>query len=280
LNENTKRFLQSLFAHYYIWTGGILTLIVVVSAIFAPYLTPFGPYDISVVNRLELPSSTHLFGTDNLGRDLLTRILYGGRISLSVGFFSVLFATAAGTIIGLVAVYYRRLDGLIMRILDGFMAFPDIILAITLAAIWGSGMWSITLAIGTAMTPRMARMVRSVALTVKEMDYVESARAVGTRDWKILLKYYLPNCISPIIVQATAAFAGAILAESALSFLGIGIVPPTPTWGGMINEGRQYLASIPTISLFPGLAIGIAVLGLNLLGDGFRDVLDPRLRDR
>lgn len=279
MRDYTKRFLQTLFANNYIRIGGTIMIIIIFCSLFAPLLTKYDPLVIDPPSRLQVFSKEHILGTDELGRDLFSRILYGGRVSLKVGFFTVVFTTFFGTLIGLIAVYYKRINGIIMRIMDGLMAFPDIIIAITLAAIWGSGMWSIIIALSVAYLPRNVRLVHGTALSVMEMEYVESARAIGSTDFVIIFKYLLPNCISPIIVQAAAVFASAILSEAALSFLGVGIAPPTPTWGGMINGAKAYLTSVPTLAIFPGIAIALVVLGLNMFGDGLRDVLDPRLRD-
>ena len=263
----------------YVRVGGFIIFIFVFCAVFAPLLTKYSPLAVDPTNRLLLPSQQHLLGTDELGRDLFSRILYGTRISLLVGFFTVICSAISGTLIGLISVFYKRSNAIIMRILDGLMAFPDMIIAITLAALWGSGIWSIIFALTVASMPRMARIVRGTALSVVELEYVEAAKAIGCRDIYILIKCILPNCISPIIVQSTGVFAGAILSEASLSFLGVGINPPIPTLGGMINSSKTFLTVIPTVAIFPGIAIALAVLGMNLLGDGLRDVLDPRLRD-
>lgn len=264
--------------HPYILVGGLLVMLILLVALFAPFLTPYGPVDMTPKNRLQAPSSIHVMGTDEFGRDVMSRAFYGARISVQIGLSVVLITVVMGTVVGLIAGYYSKLDNIVMRFLDGLMAFPEIIIAITLAAIWGSGKMNIIFAMSFAYFPRMARVVRGSALCAKEVEYVEAAKAIGAKDIYIMYKHILPNCISPIIVQATFCFATAILAEAALSYLGVGIKEPAPSWGGMISQGRNYMAIAPWLVYFPGGAIILSVLGLNLLGDGLRDYLDPRLR--
>lgn len=216
-------------------------------------------------------------GTDQLGRDIFSRVLYGARASMTVGIGVVILTTLAGVVIGVTAGYYQRLDGILMRVMDGFMAFPAIIIAIILAAVWGTGKINIIMALSFAYFSRMARIARSSVLSIKEQDFVDSARIAGAGDGHILSRYILLNSLSPIIIQATFVFAVSILDESALSFLGIGIKAPEPSWGGMINDGRNYMTVFPWLMLFPGGIMLTAVLGLNILGDGLRDLLDPRL---
>ena len=217
-------------------------------------------------------------GTDHFGRDIMSRLIYGARVSIQIGISVVVLSTFIGGLIGLVAGYYSKVDNLIMRILDGFMAFPGIIIAIILAAICGAGKLNIIMALSFSYFPQMARVVRSCILIGKEWECVESAKSSGAQDGYILFKYILLNSLSPIIVQATFIFALAILDEAVLSFLGLGIEPPYPSWGGMITEGRAFMSVAPWEIMFPGVAIMITVLGLNLLGDGLRDYLDPRLK--
>lgn len=262
----------------YVMIGGIILIVLLLSALFAPLLAPHDPYQINGADRLQAPSAQYLLGTDNLGRDILSRLLYGTQVSMIVGFSCVAIALTSGIIVGLLCGYYPKADKIVMRFLDACMAFPDIIVAITLSAIWGSGKTSLIIALSIAYFPRMARTVRGSALAIKEMEYIESARAVGCNAVYILSRYILPNCLSPIIIQAAFIFAIAILGEAALSFLGVGIPYSTATWGGMLSESRNYIDS-PWMMIFPGAAIAISVLGLNLLGDGLRDLLDPRLRD-
>lgn len=277
--DNKKQFFNEMLRHRYITIGGTLVFLAIMMALLAPLLTAFDPIAVNTIDRLQGPSAVHLLGTDELGRDVLSRIVYGARVSMEVGLLVVILATVCGTAVGLIAGYFQRVDNLIMRVLDGLMAFPDIIIAVTLAAIWGSGKPVIIAAMSFAYFPRMARIVRGSAISVREMEYVESANAIGCKNSYTIMRYVLPNCISPIIVQGAFVFAAAILGEAALSFLGVGIKPPDPSWGGMVSQGRTFLTIAPWMVLFPGSAIALTVLGLNLLGDGLRDLLDPRLQD-
>lgn len=258
--------------------GIIIALILV--AIFASYLAPYDPTEADVLARLEAPSSEHLLGTDQLGRDILSRIIYGSRISLQVGIISVSIAIVFGVLLGTVAGYYGGIiDTLIMRVIDVMLAFPSILLAIAIMAILGPQLSNAMIAIGIVNLPRFARIVRSSVLTVKEEEYVEAAQALGARDSRILLHHVLPNCLAPIIVQATLSIATAILEAAGLSFLGLGAQPPTPEWGAMLSDGRSAIQLAPWVVTFPGLAILINVLGFNLFGDGLRDALDPKMKD-
>ncbi|MBN9347743.1 MAG: ABC transporter permease [Devosia sp.] len=222
------------------------------------------------------PSAEHWFGTDNLGRDVASRVFYGTRISLFIGIATVLLTGIAGTLLGLVAGYVRTLDGVLMRIMDGFMAFPALMLAVAITATLGPSSINAVVALAAVYIPRTARVVRASALVVSQLDYVESARVLGCSESRILWRHILPNCLGPLIVQLTFVFAYAVLSEAALSFLGMGTPPPTPTLGAVIAEGRDYVREAPWICLFPGLALLICVLGLNLMGDGLRDRFDPR----
>lgn len=262
----------------YMIIGGALIFIFVCLAIFAPWLARVDPLAINPANRLHPPSFAHWMGTDDLGRDIYSRVVFGSRTSIQIGFLVVFFSTALGLIVGLSAGYFKKADTIVMRILDGFMAFPDIIIAVTLAAVWGSGEFTLVLAMVTAYFPRMTRTVRAAAINVCDLEYVESAKSIGCTSFYIIRKYILPNSLSPIIVQAAFIFAAAVLSEAALSFLGVGIKPPAPTWGGMVSQGRTYIIIAPWVVVFPGIAIAMAVLGLNLLGDGLRDYMDPRLK--
>ncbi|MDO9109293.1 MAG: ABC transporter permease [Desulfatirhabdiaceae bacterium] len=258
--------------------GGVLVLVFVSLALFAPWLSRFDPLAIDPVNRLQPPSYGHWMGTDDLGRDIYSRVVFGSRISIQIGFWVVFLSTALGILVGLTAGYFKKVDAVVMRILDGLMAFPDIIIAVTLAAVWGSGKYTLVLAMVTAYFPRMTRTVRAAAINVCDLEYVESAKAIGCTSLYIIRKYILPNSLSPIVVQAAFIFAAAVLSEAALSFLGVGIKPPTPSWGGMVSQGRTYILIAPWVIVFPGIAIATVVLGLNLLGDGLRDHMDPRLK--
>ncbi len=258
--------------------GGTIVLAMVLVAILAPELSPYDPLEINVPRRLLGPSQAHLFGTDNVGRDILSRVIYGTRISLLVGSLVVACAAGAGIVIGLIAGYTDRLDRILMRIMDGLMAFPTTLLAIALMAALGARLSNVIIALAIVFMPRMARVVRSVTLVARELDYVKLAQALGATDARILRRHVLPNCLAPVIVQSTFTFAESVLAEAALSFLGVGLPPFIPSWGTIITTGRQFMQTAPWITLFPGLAILITVLGLNLLGDGLRDLADPRLR--
>lgn len=258
--------------------GGLIVLAVVLIAAFAPVLSPYDPQEIQVPQRLLGPGGLHPFGTDNLGRDIFSRVIYGARVSLLVGGLVVVCATVVGGAIGLLAGYDGRADRVLMRIMDGLMAFPTTLLAIALMAALGARLSNVIIALAIVFTPRVARIVRSVTLVVRELDYVQAAQALGARDARILFRHILPNGLAPVIVQATFIFADSVLAEAALSFLGVGLPPYIPSWGTIITAGRTFMQTAPWITIFPGVAILISVLGLNLLGDGLRDLADPRLR--
>jgi peptide/nickel transport system permease protein len=258
--------------------GGALFLLVVLIALLADVIAPFDPLKNNFRYRLGAPNATHLFGTDNFGRDVLSRVLHGSRVSLLIGLLVVALTGVFGTMIGAVSGYVRHLDNTIMRVMDGFMAFPPILLAIAIGAVLGPSLLNAVIALAVAYTPRTARIVRASVLVVREAEYVEAARALGAGHMRILFRHILANSLAPLLVQLTFIFALSILAEAVLSFIGVGPPPPTPTFGNIIADGRNYIAEAPWITLWPGLAIMITVLGLNLLGDGLRDVLDPRLK--
>jgi peptide/nickel transport system permease protein len=260
--------------------GGGIVLAITLVAVFAPVLSPHDPQGINVIDRLQGPNRTYPFGTDNLGRDTLSRVIFGARISLIVGTMVVLCSTVLGIAFGLASGYSDRLDRVLMRIMDGLMAFPSILLAIALMAALGARLSNVIIALAIVFTPRVARVVRSVTLVLRELDYVQAAQALGAPVSRILARHVLPNALAPVIVQATFIFAESVLAEAALSFLGVGLPPYIPSWGTIITTGRQFMQIAPWITIFPGLAILIMVLGLNLLGDGLRDLSDPRLRGR
>lgn len=257
--------------------GLIVITIIIVLAVLAPLIAPYAPSQIAVRDRLQGPGFLHLMGTDELGRDVFSRVLHSGRTSLTVGFAVVIFASAIGVTLGLVAGFFRRLDAPVSRLVDAMMAFPDILLAIALVAALGPSAVNVVIALGVVYAPRLARVVRASTLVIRELPYVEAARALGVPTPVILVRHVLRNVTSPLLVQATFIFANAILAEAGLSFLGVGIAPEIPTWGTMIAVGRQFLSQAPWIMWFPGAAIIITVLCLQLLGDGLRDFLDPRL---
>ena len=260
--------------------SGVFVLIVAVVAILAPLIAPHSPTFVDPVNRLKSPSTTNWFGTDDLGRDTFSRALYGARVSLLVGVSVMLVSTILGAIIGLVSGYYQRLDTPIMRVMDGLMAFPAILLAIAIMASLGPRTSNVVVALSVVYTPRMARLVRSMTLQLRDLPFVESARSIGLSDIPILGRYILMNSLSPVIVQATFTVAYAILAEASLSFLGAGVPPETPTWGNMLQDGERLITRAWWLSVFPGVALFLTVLTLTLFGDGLRDALDPRARER
>ncbi len=273
-----NRVLRRLRQHKLFLTGTALFAIVLAMAVFAPLIAPLPPDEIQFRHRFEPPSLAFPMGTDNFGRDLLSRVVYGARLSLEIGFTVVLLTGIFGTAIGAAAGYFRKLDNPLMRVMDALMAFPAILLAVAIAAALGASAVNAVIALAAVYTPRTARIVRASVLVVREMEYVQAARACGATNWRIMRRHILPNSLAPLIVQLTFIFAYAVLAEAILSFLGVGPEPPTPTWGNIVAEGRQYIREAPWITLFPGLAIAMTVLGLNLLGDGLRDALDPRMR--
>jgi peptide/nickel transport system permease protein len=272
------RMLRQLAAHRSFRIGLVLVTILVLCAIIGPMLTGIDPTAMSIRSRFKPPSPRFPFGTDQYGRDILTRVLHGGRLSLSIGFSVALLSGAFGALIGVAAGYFRALDPYVMRLMDALMAFPAILLAIGIGAALGSQASSIVIALAVAYVPRTARIMRASVLVIREMEYLQAARVSGAGDLHIIVKHVLPNSLGPLIVQLTFVFAYAILAEAALSFLGIGPPPPAPSWGNIIAEGRDYSVEAWWVMLFPGLAVSLAALGMNLLGDGLRDVLDPRLK--
>lgn len=258
--------------------AGLLVLVaLIVLSLLASVISPYDPAQLSVRNRLLPPSWQNLFGTDDLGRDVFTRVLYSGRTSIAVGFAVVIFSSIVGVFLGLMAGFFRKLDAPVSRLIDAMMAFPDILLAIALVAALGASATNVVIALGVVYAPRLARVVRASTLVIRELPYVEAARALGVPTPVTLVRHVLRNITSPLLVQATFIFANAILAEAGLSFLGVGISPDIPTWGTMISVGRQYMEQAPWIMWFPGGAIILAVLSLQLVGDGLRDFLDPRL---
>ncbi len=256
----------------------IFVLLVLVSAL-APLISPYDPNLTNTSELIKPPSSSYWMGTDELGRDVFSRIFYGARISLLVGVVAVAIAMATGTFFGLLAGYWRgNVDTVIMSVMDAVWAFPTLILALAITAALGPSLTNVVIAIGLVFTPGFARLVRGMVLTVREREYIESARAIGLNDWEIIGRYIWPNITSTMIVQASLNAAQAIIAEASMSFLGLGIQPPEASWGSMLKAGYPYLDMAPWLSIFPGLAILIVVLGLNFLGDGLRDALDVRIR--
>ena len=266
--------------HHLAFTGLIILGVIVVVGLLAPLLARYDPYEIHAADRLQPPGGTYWLGADRLGRDVFSRLVYGARISLGVGLATVIVCNLFGVLIGVASGYYRRLDNVLMRIMDGFMAFPSILLALGIMAVLGPDIKNTVIALSIVYIPRVARVVRSAVLSVREVDYITACRAMGVGDRRIMARHVLPNCMAPIIVQGTFIFAYAVIAEASLSFLGVGSSPEVPSWGNMLSDARQFLQRAPFLSIFPGLAIMLTVLSLNLLGDGLRDVLDPRLKDR
>jgi peptide/nickel transport system permease protein len=271
-------FLRRLFRRRLVLVGALVLMLIIMLAVFAPLLSPWSPTAIRVAQRLKPPSLQHWFGTDEFGRDILARIMFGARASLGIGLAVVAVSMACGTLLGLLAGYFRALDNIVMRLVDAMMALPDILLAIFLVAVLGASAANVVLALSIVYTPRVTRVVRASTLVVRELPFVEAARAIGVSTFRILTVHILLNVASPILVQATFIFAYAVLAEAGLSFLGAGVPPEVPTWGTMIASGQQYADQAFWLVLFPGLAIVSAAMSLQLVGDGLRDMLDPKLR--
>jgi len=268
-----KRFIVNRFAV----AGAVIVVTLFIVSFLAPYITPYSPDDLDAYHVLLPPSSAHWLGTDELGRDVLTRIIFGSRISLKVGFVAVGIATVIGTTAGLIAGYFGRwLDQLLMRLVDIMLCFPTFFLILAVIAMLEPSIWYIMIVIGLTGWMGVARLVRAEVLSLRERDFILAARAIGASNSRIIFRHILPNALSPVLVAATLGVAGAILTESALSFLGIGVQPPTPSWGNMLTAGKDYLEFAWWLSLFPGLAILITVIAYNLVGEGLRDALDPR----
>lgn len=258
--------------------GSGIFLVLLGMALLAPYISTHVPTRLNPANRLKPPSAANFLGTDEFGRDVWSLVLHGSRISLLVGMSTMLLTSFGGIVVGLVAGYSRRLDMVVMRVMDGLMAFPAILLAIALMAVRGPGVWNVIVALSIVYMPRTAMLIRSTVLSIRELDYVQAARALGREDAAIALRHILPNCVGPLLVQGSFIFAYAILAEAILGFLGVGVPPYVPSWGNVIASGKNVIREAFWVSLFPGVALTLAGLSLNLLGDGLRDLLDPRLR--
>jgi peptide/nickel transport system permease protein len=273
--------MKRLLRNFAFTAGAILTLLLLLIAVAAPLLSPFDPSVQDTSRRLEGPSRQHLLGLDDLGRDVLSRILFGARVSLRVGFSVVILASAVGITLGAIAGYFGGgVDTVVMRVSDILLAFPGILLAIAMVAVLGPSLNNVILALATSGWVGYARLVRGQVLKVREMEYVTAAKALGARSHRVILRHVLPNVVNPVIVMATLGLAGAILSEAALSFLGLGVQPPTPSWGAMLTAGRRYLGTANHLAIYPGIAIMLAVMGLNFLGDGLIDALDPKYRKR
>src|SRR6476659_2954490 len=258
--------------------GAAILVIVTLLALFAPWITPYGPMAMKISDRMQSPSLAHWFGTDELGRDVFSRVVFGARYSLMIGASVVVISVTVGVLLGLCAGFFRRLDGPVMRLVDAMMSFPDILLAIALVAVLGASMANVILALAIVYTPRVARVVRASTLVVRELLFIDAARALGVPTWRIMFIHILQNITAPILVQATFIFAYAVLAEAGLSFLGVGVPPALPTWGTMIATGQQFAHQAIWLVIFPGVAIILSALSLQMVGDGLRDLLDPRLR--
>lgn len=277
MHDLWRRFRRNKLAMF----GAAVVLFMVLLAVFAPVVTPYDPLHQVYADALQPPSRAHWFGTDDLGRDVLTRVIFGARNSMSAGVVSVGLALLIGLPVGLLSGYYRGFwdEVVIMRITDAFQAIPFLILALAMAAVLGPGLWKAMLAIGIGLTPAFIRMVRAQVLAHRESDYVLAAKAMGATDLRVMFRHLLPNIAGPIIVQASLATASAIIAEAGLSYLGLGIQPPDPAWGSSLRFAQGYLTIAPWMSYYPGLAIFVTVLSINLFGDGLRDMLDPRMKN-
>ena len=269
---------KRLLRHRLFMTGLVLFLIIAIAAILAPWITDVDPNRLSMRNKFKSPGEGWVFGTDSFGRSLWSRVVWGAQLSMMIGASVVALNAVFGILIGAAAGYFRRIDNLLMRINDALMAFPAILLAIAVTSVLGPSTFNVILALGIVYIPRTARIVRSSVIVLREMEFVQAAVAAGAGHWRILTRHILPNAMAPVIVQLSFLFAFAVLSEATLSFLGVGAVPPTPTWGNIMAEGRDFMREAPWIITIPGIALMITVMGLNFLGDGLRDVLDPRLR--
>lgn len=275
-----RKTLARLFARKIVLMSAIVLLFIAATAVFYPLMTESDPNEMNISMRLHAPSWAHWAGNDELGRDVMQRIIYGARYSLMIGFFTALGAVVLGTLLGMLAGYFRRLDAPLMRLVDAMMAFPDILLGIALVSILGASLWNVILALVIVYTPRVARVVRASTLVLRELLFVDAAKALGVRTPLILWRHILPNLLSPVLVQVTFIFAYAILAEAGLSFLGVGVPPEIPTWGTMISGSLEYADKAIWTILVPGIAIVLTALSLQLLGDGVRDLLDPKLKQK
>ena len=277
-SSETWLFIRRLLRRRTVAFGLFVLTVFVLLAVLAPLIAPYAPGKLSISNRLTAPNGIWFFGTDEFGRDVFSRTLYAGQLSLAVGAAVVVLASLIGITLGLLAGFFQRLDTPIARLIDAMMAFPDILLAIALVAALGPSLTTVIVALSIVYAPRLARVVRASTLVIRELPYIEASRALGISTPHILTRHVLRNLLSPILVQGTFLFAQAMLAEAGLSFLGLGVSPEIPTWGTMIASGRQYVGQADWMTLFPGFAIILAVLSLQMVGDGLRDLLDPRLR--
>ncbi|WP_368271144.1 ABC transporter permease [Enterocloster lavalensis] len=273
-----KRNWRKFFGKYnMVLIGGIMFLIMVIVAFLATSIAPYDPQHMNMMESLRPPSAAHLCGTDEFGRDVFSRIIYGARISLSISLSVLVLVGIFGTVLGMLAGFYHTADTVIMRFMDGLMAFPTVILALVILTVLGSGIPNLVLALSITQLPRMVRTVRTTVISAKQLEHVEAARAMGASDARIMFRYILPLCVSPMIVRLTLIMALTVLNEASLTFLGVGLSPDIPSWGTILSEARQHIYTSPYLIFLPGLAILWSVMSLNLLGDGLRDVLDPKL---
>lgn len=273
-NDFIKRFAKNKLAII----GIVVLAVIILAAIFAPVLTKYDYYTQNLDEKFLTLSKAHLMGTDKFGRDIFTRILYGARVSLKIGFISMAIATVAGIVIGLICGFYGgALDNILMRIMDIMLSIPGLVLAIAIAASLGGGMKSLIIAVSVSSIPGYARIVRGQVMSVKGKEFVEASRVLGASNTSLMFKEILPNCLAPVIVQMTLGVGYAILSAASLSFIGMGIEPPMPEWGQMLSEGREFIRDYPHITMFPGISIALTILALNIVGDGLRDALDPKL---
>lgn len=274
-----RRIFRIMAGRWIVVVGSVIVLAMIIVALFAPLIAPYDPYETDLLKVLAQPSSAHLLGTDELGRDMLSRLIYGTRVSLLVGVSAVLIAGTLGMGLGLVAGYYGGwVNTLIMRFIDALLALPPLVLMLAISAILGGGLGNVLISIGIGMMPAYCRLMCAQVTTLKESDFILAARIIGAKDWRIMVRHLLPNAFPPLLVLITLNLGTAILMEAALSFLGIGILPPIATWGAMVFSGQRFLLTNPLVSFFPGVAILLVVLAFNMVGDGLRDALDPRLR--
>ena len=279
--SSLQRFRRVFFFRKLVVFGMFVILLLIITAIFAPYLAPYDPYDQDLANSLLQPSWQHLLGTDPLGQDILSRLIFGSRNVLLVGLVSVGIASSLGMFVGLIAGYYQGwVYNILMRIIDTMLCFPMILLALVIAALLGGGLKNVVIALGIGLLPAYARLMCGQVLSVKANDYIVAERAIGASNYRIMLLHTVPNCLPPLIVLITMQLGAAILAEAGLSFLGVGIQPPAAAWGTMVSDGRNYLLSNPLLSFAPGIAIMLVVFAFNMIGDGLRDALDPSMRGR
>ena len=269
---------RRLLRNHNVVIGAAIFVLLFAAALAADLVSTHDPTRLDPVNRLKPPSAKNFLGTDEFGRDVYSLVVHGSRVSLLVGGVTMVLTSVGGIALGLVAGYARRLDTVVMRVTDGLMAFPAVLLAIAFMAARGPGVWNVILALSIVYMPRTALLVRSTVLSLRELDYVQAARALGRRDFTVAVRHILPNCMAPLLVQGTFIFAYAVLAEAILGFLGVGVPPYVPSWGNVIASGKNVIREAFWVSLFPGIALTVAGLSLNLLGDGLRDTLDPRLR--